>query len=45
MEGENIFQMNLVSNWKSMEFKGSTHVIIPHNKMELLKGKTNTLQK
>jgi len=23
----------------------STHVVIPHSKMELLKGKTNTLQK
>jgi len=26
-------------------FKGSTHVVIPHNIMELLKGKTDTLQK
>jgi len=22
-----------------MEFKGNTHVVIPHNRMELLKGK------
>jgi hypothetical protein len=28
-----------------MEFKGSTHVVIPHSRMELLKGKTGTLQK
>jgi len=28
-----------------MEFKGSTHVVIPHGRMELLKGKTGTLQK
>ncbi len=43
MEGESIFQMNLVNTWTNMEFKGSTHVVIPHNKMELLKGKTGTL--
>ncbi len=45
MEGESIFQMNLVSTWRSMEFKKNTQIVIPHNKMELLKGKTGTLQK
>jgi len=28
-----------------MEFKGSTHVVTPHNRMDLLKGKTGTFQK
>jgi len=28
---------------RSMEFKGSTHVVIPHSRMELLKGKISTL--
>ncbi len=43
--GESSFQMNLVNTWKNMEFKGNTHVVIPHSKMQLLKGKTKTLQK
>ncbi len=45
MEGESIFQMSSVNIWKSMEFKGSAHVVIPHSIMELLKGKTDALQK
>jgi len=28
-----------------MEFEGSSHVVIPHGRMELLKEKTGTLQK
>jgi hypothetical protein len=43
MEGENIFQMNSVNTWRNMEFKKNINVIIPHNRMELLKGKTSTL--
>jgi hypothetical protein len=27
-----------------MEFKGSTHVVIPHNRMELLKGKKHIVE-
>ncbi len=45
MEGESIFQMNLVNTWRSMEFKGSTHVVTPHSKMELLKGKNKHIAK
>jgi hypothetical protein len=43
MEGDNIFQMNLVNTLRNMEFKGNIHVIIPHNRMELLKGIIGTL--
>jgi hypothetical protein len=34
---------NQFNEYLNMEFKGSTHVVIPHSKMELLKGKTCTL--
>jgi len=29
MEGENIFQVNLMNTWRNMEFKRRTHVVIP----------------
>jgi hypothetical protein len=41
--GGEYFSKDSVSTWRSMEFKGSTDVVIPHSKMELLKGKTGTL--
>jgi hypothetical protein len=43
MEGESIFQMNLVNTWRNKEFEGNIHVIILNNKMELLKGRIGTL--
>jgi hypothetical protein len=45
MEGDNIFKINLVNTWRNKEFKGSIHVVIPHNRMELLKGRTCTWKK
>jgi hypothetical protein len=45
MEGESIFQMNSVNTLKNIEFKGNIHAVIPHNKIELLKGRIGPLQK
>jgi hypothetical protein len=40
--GGTYFQMNSVNIWRNMEFKGSIHVVTPHNIMEFLKGKIGT---
>jgi hypothetical protein len=39
MEGDNIFQMNLMSTWKNEVFKKINDATIPHNEMGLLKRK------
>lgn len=39
MEEDSTFKMNLMNIWKNEVFIGSTHAIIPHNIMELLREK------
>jgi len=39
------FSNESMNIWKNKEFKKKNHVIIPHNRMELLKRIIGTLQK